>query len=96
MVKILWFTGLLGTGKSTLAKTLNSKLLQLNFKVKIIDSDIFRKKNKNDISFSKSNIIKNNLLIINHVKKIQKKYNFILISAISPLLKTRNIAILIY
>ena len=96
MVKILWFTGLLGTGKSTLAKTLNSKLLQLNFKVKIIDSDIFRKKNKNDISFSKSNIIKNNLLIINHVKKIQKKYNFILISAISPLLKTRNIAILNY
>ena len=35
MTKILWFTGLSGTGKSTLAKILSSKLSQLNFKVKI-------------------------------------------------------------
>ena len=92
MTKILWFTGLSGTGKSTLAKILNSKLSQLNFKVKIIDGDNFRKKNKNDNNFSKTNIIKNNISIINHVKKIQTKYDFILVSVISPLLKTRNIA----
>ena len=47
MTKILWFTGLSGAGKSTLAKILSSKLLLLNFKVKIIDGDNFRKKNKN-------------------------------------------------
>ena len=92
MTKILWFTGLSGTGKSTLAKILNGKLSQLNFKVKIIDGDNFRKKNKNDNNFSKTNIIKNNISIINHVKKIQTKYDFILVSVISPLLKTRNIA----
>ena len=92
MTKILWFTGLSGTGKSTLAKILSSKLSQLNFKVKIIDGDDFRKKNKNYNSFLKTNIIKNNLSIINNVKKIQKKYDFILVSVISPLLKTRNIA----
>ena len=92
MTKILWFTGLSGTGKSTLAKILSSKLSQLNFKVKIIDGDDFRKKNKNNNNFSKTNIIKNNLSIINNVKKIQKKYDFILVSVISPLLKTRNIA----
>ena len=92
MTKILWFTGLSGTGKSTLAKILSSKLSQLNFKVKIIDGDDFRKKNKNNNNFLKTNIIKNNLSIINHVKKIQKKYDFILVSVISPLLKTRNIA----
>jgi len=92
MTKILWFTGLSGTGKSTLAKILSSKLSQLNFKVKIIDGDNFRKENENNNNFSKINIIKNNLSIINHIKKIQKKYDFILVSVISPLLKTRNMA----
>ena len=92
MTKILWFTGLSGSGKSTLAKILNKRLLQLNFKVKTIDGDDFRAKNKNKNNFSKINIIKNNLLIINHVRKIKKKYDFILISVISPLLITRNLA----
>ena len=92
MTKIIWFTGLSGSGKSTLAKILCSKLLQLNFKVKIIDGDNFRKKNKNNNNFSKINIIKNNLTIINHIKKIKKKYDFVLVAVISPILKTRNIA----
>ena len=92
MTKILWFTGLSGSGKSTLAKILNKRWLQLNFKVKTVDGDDFRAKNKNKNNFSKINIIKNNLLIINHVRKIEKKYDFILISVISPLLITRNLA----
>ena len=92
MTKILWFTGLSGAGKSTLSKILYNKLLKLNFKVKIIDGDTFRLKNKNKNNFSKNNIIRNNLSIINHVKKIEKKYDFILVSVISPLLITRNIA----
>ena len=92
MTKIIWFTGLSGAGKSTLAKILNTKLSKLNFKVKMIDGDNFRKKNKNNNNFSKTNIIKNNLSIINYIKKIKKQYNFILVSVISPLLKTRNIA----
>jgi adenylylsulfate kinase-like enzyme len=91
MTKILWFTGLSGTGKSTLAKILRNKLTQLNFKVKIIDGDNFRKKN-DDNSFSKINIIKNNISIINHVNKIKKRYDFILVSVISPLIETRNAA----
>ena len=92
MTKILWFTGLSGAGKSTLSKILGIKLSKLSFKVKIIDGDIFRTKNKNKNNFSKTNIIKNNLAIINYIKKIQKKYDIILVSVISPLLVTRNIA----
>ena len=92
MTKILWFTGLSGVGKSTLSKILGIKLTKLSFKVKIIDGDIFRTKNKNKNNFSKSNILKNNLSIIDYIKKIKKKYDFILVSVISPLLITRNIA----
>jgi len=92
MTKILWFTGLSGAGKSTLSKILGIKLSKLSFKVKIIDGDIFRKKNKNKNNFSKTNILKNNHSLINYIKKIQKKYDFILVSVISPLLITRNLA----
>ena len=92
MTKILWFTGLSGAGKSTLSKILGIKLSKLSFKVKIIDGDIFRTKNKNKNNFSKTNILKNNLSIIDYIKKIQKKYDFILVSVISPLLITRNLA----
>ena len=92
MTKILWFTGLSGAGKSTLSKILGIKLSKLSFKVKIIDGDIFRTKNKNKNNFSKNNILKNNLLIIDYIKKIQKKYDFILVSVVSPLLITRNLA----
>ena len=51
MTKILWFTGLSGAGKSTLSKILGIKLSKLNFKIKIIDDDIFRTKNKNNYLF---------------------------------------------
>ena len=90
--KIVWFTGLSGVGKTTLAKILSKRLAKLNLKVQNIDGDNFRKKNKNNNKFSKKNIIENNLSIIKHIKKIQKNYDFILVSVISPLLKTRNLA----
>jgi len=79
MSKIIWFTGLSGAGKTTLAKILNKKLIKLNYKVQTIDGDNFRKKNRNSNNFSKKNIIENNLSIINYLKKTQKKYDFILV-----------------
>jgi len=90
--KIVWFTGLSGSGKTTLSNSLSKKLHRLNYKVKKIDGDIFRKKTRNFGNFSKKNIYKNNISIINYIFKIQKNYEFIIVSVISPLQKTRSIA----
>ena len=86
--KIIWLTGLSGSGKTTLSQIILKKLLKKKYKVKNIDGDIFRKKKKNN-SFSKKNIIVNNLSIIKYIKKIEKKFDYIIVTVISPLLKTR-------
>lgn len=86
---LLWFTGLSGSGKTTLANIIYKRLKELNFKVYKVDGDLFRKKNKNNNKFTKRNIINNNNKIISHVKKIDKKFDYIIVSVISPLLITR-------
>ena len=87
--KVIWLTGLSGSGKTTLSKSLYSKLIKLNFKVKRIDGDDFRKRNKIKNNFSRKNIYQNNISIIKNILRIQKKYDFIIVSVISPLLKTK-------
>ena len=90
MAKIIWLTGLSGAGKTTLSKKI-SEFLRYNKKYLLVDGDTFRKKNK-QFSFSKRNIIKNNQQIIDCCKKNFKKYDYILVSVISPLKKTREYA----
>ena len=90
--KVVWYTGLSGSGKTTLSKKLMKKLLDRKFKVKIIDGDTFRKKNKTKKKFTKKNIKENNLSVIKYVDKIKFNFDYILVALISPLLVTRNIA----
>ena len=94
MAKIIWLTGLSGAGKTTLSRKINS-FLKYNYKCLTIDGDTFRKKNK-QFSFSKKNITKNNLHIIDYCKKNFNKYDCIIVSVISPLEKTRKYAYKIF
>ena len=94
MAKIIWLTGLSGVGKTTLSRKINN-FLKYNKKCLIIDGDTFRKKNK-QFSFSKKNITKNNLQIINFCKKKFNKYDYIIVSVIAPLKKTRKYAYKIF
>lgn len=89
--KIVWFTGLSGSGKTTLSNYISKKLLKKKYKIKKIDGDIFRKINK-EKKFNKISIIKNNMAIIDYVNKIKEKYDYIIVSVISPLKKTRTYA----
>ena len=90
--KIIWLTGLSGSGKTTLSNAISRILKKKNYKVKIIDGDNFRKKSNATNKFSLKSIYENNISIIKFVKKIKNKYDFIILSVISPLLKTRKIA----
>ena len=90
--KIIWFTGLSGSGKTTLANIFYKSIKRKKLKVKKIDGDIFRKKKNNLKSFTRTNIIKNNLSIINYITKVKHQYKYILVAVISPILKTRQIA----
>ena len=89
--KIVWFTGLSGSGKTTLSFFISKKLKKKKFKVKIIDGDIFRKKN-NTNKFTKKEITKNNLQIIRYIDNLRKSYDYVIVSVISPLEKTRRYA----
>ena len=87
--KIIWLTGLSGSGKTTLSNYISKKLLAKKFKIKKIDGDTFRKKNKEN-KFTKKSIIQNNIAVINYIKRIRNKYDFIIVSLISPLKITRS------
>ena len=87
--KVLWLTGLSGSGKTTLAKSVKKKLILKNFKVKLVDGDSFRKKIINKNNFSCIIIYLINIYIINYVQKIKNEFDFIIVSVISPLLKSR-------
>ena len=93
MAKIIWLTGLSGAGKTTLCKKIKSYLK--NNKCLLVDGDLFRKKNK-QFSFSKKSIIKNNLYIIDYCKKKFNRYDYILVSVLSPLKKSRKYAYKIF
>jgi len=49
---LLWFTGLSGSGKSTIANVVEKLLLQEGIKTYILDGDNVRKGINNDLSFS--------------------------------------------
>ena len=49
---LLWFTGLSGSGKSTIANVVEQELFKQNIKTYTLDGDAIRKGINNDLSFS--------------------------------------------
>src|SRR5919107_919605 len=50
---VIWLTGIPGSGKTTIAKTLHPKLKELGFKVELLDGDIVRKELSPELGFTK-------------------------------------------
>jgi len=88
---ILWFTGLSGSGKSTIANALESKLLALKKHTYLLDGDNIRMGLNKELSFSNDDRIEN-IRRIGEVSKLFIDSGLIVLTAfISPFQKERNI-----
>jgi len=90
--KIIWFTGLSGSGKTTIANKLKEKLNSKQKSVRIFDGDIIRNELHKNLGFTPEDIRENNRLILELCKKEQDKFDFILVPIISPFKDSRNLA----
>ena len=89
---VLWFTGLSGSGKSTIANALDDELNNLGKKTYILDGDNIRMGLNKDLSFSPEDR-KENIRRISEVAKLFADSGTIVLTAfISPYLEDRQAA----
>ena len=89
--KILWFTGLSGSGKTTIAELLRDNLELNGKKVLILDGDSVRSTISKKLSFSQDDIGTNNLNVAKLVIQKQNDYDIIIVPIISPYRKHRSL-----
>jgi len=92
MKTILWFTGLSGSGKTTIARGLQKKLEGLGKATYILDGDMVRMTLNKSLGFERKDIRENNHLIAKLAKEKSKKYDIVLVSIISPYKEDRMMA----
>lgn len=87
---LIWFTGLSGSGKSTMANLLESELHASGFKTYILDGDNIRQGLCNDLAFTEDDRIEN-IRRIGEVSKLFVDAGVIVLSAfVSPFAKDRE------
>ena len=88
---ILWFSGLSGSGKSTIAKLLQKRLFDKGYQVFVLDGDNIRKGLNRDLGFSPEDRAEN-LRRVGETSALFAKAGMIVISAfISPMREDRRI-----
>ncbi len=86
----LWFTGLSGAGKSTIAEILETKFKNLGLKIEVLDGDIVRTHLSKGLGFSKEDR-DTNIRRIGYVASLLSRNGVIVITAaISPYKDIRN------
>jgi len=88
--KILWFTGLSGSGKSTIANGVELALNEQGFKTYLLDGDNVRLGLNNDLGFSDKDRVEN-IRRIREVAKLMLDAGLIVLCAfVSPFRKDRD------
>ena len=88
--QVLWFTGLSGSGKSTVASAVERELHQQGIRTFILDGDNVRTGLNSDLDFSASSR-EENIRRIAHVSALMKEAGLVVLSAfVSPYQKDRD------
>lgn len=89
--KLLWFTGLSGAGKSTIANILDKKLFDLGLHSFVLDGDNVRQGLCRDLGFSDEDRVEN-IRRVGEVAKLMTDAGLIVLAAfISPFTKDRDL-----
>jgi adenylylsulfate kinase len=89
---VLWFTGLSGSGKSTIANAVEKQLYEKGLRTYLLDGDNIRHGINQDLSFNPSDR-KENIRRIGEISKLFVDAGMIVITAfISPYLQDRSLA----
>ncbi|MFT4781237.1 MAG: adenylylsulfate kinase [Pseudohongiellaceae bacterium] len=87
---LLWFTGLSGSGKSTIANLVENALFDLGIKTYVLDGDNIRKGINNDLSFSPEDRTEN-IRRIAEVSNLMVDSGLVVLAAfVSPYKKDRE------
>lgn len=89
---VIWFTGLSGSGKTTIAEKAKKILESSGKNAEIIDGDAIRSAAHRHLGFSREDIRENNRLIAELAKEKANEFDFVLVPIISPYREDRNIA----
>jgi adenylylsulfate kinase len=81
---VAWFTGLSGSGKSTVSAALKRELEKWNISVFELDGDEVRKRLHTHLTLSPEDIKKNNFLVAEICKEKRGEFDVVLVSVIGP------------
>ena len=81
---VIWFTGLSGSGKTTIAHLVEDKLLEAGVPVEILDGDVVRENLSKGLGFSKEDRDTNMRRIAFVAHMLQRNGVFVITAAISP------------
>ena len=89
---IIWFVGLSGAGKSTIAEIATDSLHDLGFSVEVVDGYRLRQASASALGFSTDAVMKSNELAIKVCSDLRQKCDVVLVSRISPNHLVRRLA----
>jgi adenylyl-sulfate kinase len=87
--RVLWFTGLSGSGKTTIAEAVREHLARRQTRVCVLDGDQIRSAEHRHLTFSREDIVANNRLILQKCVEMLQEHDVILVPIISPLACSR-------